>query len=273
MPELPEVETYRKYFDRHAIGKRIFAASHIDSFLLKRAPDPAELAADLQDRVITSSNRHGKYVFLEISGPKFLILHFGMTGYPKYLEDCRDIPAHTRLLLEFDDSCLALVDARRLGMIYLYDDIDSFFDDKKLGPDALSINMNVFIERLSTRKKPIKSALMDQSIVAGMGNLYADEILFQSSIHPLSGCIDIDREKYEMIYKKMKQVLALAVEKHADMKKYPQDWLLSCREKGGGCPYCGNRLKVIKVGGRTAYLCSRRQKLYPQDEKNRDNVI
>ncbi len=262
MPELPEVETYRKYLDRYAIGKRISAAAHIDSYLLKKALDPAGLAADLEDRIITSSNRHGKYVFLEISGPKFLILHFGMTGYPEYLEDCRDIPAHTRLLLEFDGSCLALVDTRRLGMIYLYDDINSFLDDKKPGPDALSISMDMFIERLSKRKKPIKSAIMDQSIIAGIGNLYADEILFQSHIHPLSACSHIDREKYNIMYKKMRHVLALAVEKHADIKKYPQDWLLSCRGKCGACPHCGSSLKIIKVGGRTAYFCPGRQKLY-----------
>jgi formamidopyrimidine-DNA glycosylase len=263
MPELPEVETYRKYLDRHTTGKRISSAGHIDNYLFKKAPDPAGLAADLKDRVITSSNRHGKYVFLEISGPKFLILHFGMTGYPRYLEDCQDIPSHTRLLLKFDGSCLAMVDTRRLGMIYLYDDMDAFLHDKKLGADALSIKINEFIERLSKRKKPVKSALMDQSIIAGIGNLYADEILFQSHIHPLSLCSHIDMEKYTIIYKKMRHVLALAVEKHADIKKYPQGWLLSCRRKGGTCPHCGSSLKIIKVGGRTTYLCSRRQKLYP----------
>ena len=124
MPELPEVETYRKYFDKYALNKNISSVTHIDSFLLKDGMDPAELAGKLKGIVFTSTKRHGKYLLLKASGPQYLILHFGMTGYPEFIKDCHRIPEHTRLLLDFGHSCLALVDTRRLGMIYFYENMN-----------------------------------------------------------------------------------------------------------------------------------------------------
>jgi formamidopyrimidine-DNA glycosylase len=184
-----------------------------------------------------------------------------MTGYPEFIKDCHHIPDHTRLLLDFGYSCLALVDTRRLGMIYFYENMNSFLKDKKLGPDALSINKKVFMERLSSRNKPVKAALMDQSIIAGVGNLYVDEILFQSSVHPQSRCSSLDSSSLDLIYRNMKQVLNVAVNAEANMEKYPKDWLLSHREKGAACPHCGGVLKIIKVGGRTTYFCPKIQKI------------
>jgi formamidopyrimidine-DNA glycosylase len=262
MPELPEVETYRKYFDKYVLNKKIASVSHIDSFLLKDGMDPVELAGKLKGIVLTAAKRHGKYLFLKAPGPQYLILHFGMTGYPEFMKDCRCIPDHTRILLDFGDSCLALVDTRRLGMIYLYDDMNSFLMDKRLGPDALNINMETFMERLSVRNKPIKAALMDQSIIAGVGNLYADEILFQSSVHPLSRCSNLDEGVLQVMYKNMKQVLTAAVNVGANMEKYPKDWLLSHRKKEALCSQCGDVLKIIKVGGRTTYFCPNTQKRF-----------
>jgi formamidopyrimidine-DNA glycosylase len=117
------------------------------------------------------------------------------------------------------------------------------------------------MERLSARNKPAKAALMDQSIIAGVGNLYADEILFHSSVHPLSRCRNIDKGILQIMHRNMKQILKVAVNAEADMEIYPKDWLLSHRQKGATCPHCGGALKIIKVGGRTTYFCPKTQKI------------
>jgi formamidopyrimidine-DNA glycosylase len=224
--------------------------------------EPAMFSRKLKGAVLKASQRHGKYLLLEASGSQYLILHFGMTGYPKYLRIKDRIPAHTRMLLDFGHSRMALVDTRRLGMIYLYDNVNDFLRDKRLGPDALGIDMDAFLEKLSGRNKPVKSALMDQSIFAGVGNLYSDEILFQACIHPLSICSSIDSASLELLYRSMKQVLNAAVGAEADMDKYPRDWLLTNREKGAACPNCGGGLDIVRIGGRTAYFCPKTQKRF-----------
>ncbi len=261
MPELPEVETFKKYFDRTTLNKRILSIEEVDSFLLEDDQDVQAFTRSLKEKIFTGSGRHGKYLLLELQGPKYLILHFGMTGFLKSLENSHHIPDHTRLLLRLDNSYLAFVNARRLGKIFLCDDISLFLQKKKLGPDALSIDKTEFIGRVSKRKKPIKSALMDQSMIAGIGNLYADEILFQTSVHPLSLCTTLERESYNRMFKKTKYVLNTAIAKHAKIGKYPETWLLPHRTKEDCCPLCKGKMEVIKIAGRTTYFCSERQKI------------
>lgn len=260
MPELPEVETFRRYFERTSLNKRISSVSSIDGLLLKDKQDPKSLAKELENRLLAGSGRHGKYLFLITSDSKYLIIHFGMTGYLAYLKDGQDIPRYTRLLLGFGDSSLAFVNTRRLGKIFLYSDRKSFLKKRNLGPDALKIQKCDLRDRISKRKKPIKSALMDQSIIAGIGNLYADEILFQLSVHPRSLCVELKENIYEKMSDKIKYILTTAIERHAEIRQYPGTWLLPHRKKGYPCPRCGGKINIIKIAGRTTYFCPQCQK-------------
>lgn len=254
MPELPEVETFKRYFDRNALNRKIISVGIVDTRLLEGGQRPGDLT-DLEGRIFTGSKRHGKYLFLETSGLKYLTLHFGMTGYLRYFNKYSSVPSHTRLLLGFGGSLLAFVNTRRLGKLSINDSMEGFIEKKNLGPDALEITRKDFANSISGRKKPVKSALMDQSIVAGVGNLYADEILFQSRVHPLSPCSTLNGSSYHRIYDNMKNILNTAIKNHAIIGDYPAAWLLPHRRKKGLCPHCRKQLYTIRISGRSSYFC------------------
>jgi formamidopyrimidine-DNA glycosylase len=128
-----------------------------------------------------------------------------------------------------------------------------------LGPDALEIEANEFVEKLSSRGGSIKSALMNQSIVAGIGNVYSDEILFQTGLHPASKVNALDEDALRELHKKMHHVLRTASKKGGNGQKAPAGWLLGKRGPDNDCPKCGGKLSKTTINGRTAWFCPKCQ--------------
>jgi formamidopyrimidine-DNA glycosylase len=142
-----------------------------------------------------------------------------------------------------------------LGRIGLTTTVEEFVQRKKLGPDALTISKKDFLDRFGRARGAIKPALMDQHRLAGVGNIYADEILFQSRLDPRADLKGLDRQVLATVHTNMKRVLRLSIERGTDFSKLPDTFLLHHRRKGAPCPHCGGTTETLTLGGRTTYYC------------------
>lgn len=254
MPELPEVEMFKRYGEKHFLNRKIQTIEIDDQRIVTVAP---EAFKNLYGEAITSLGRRGKYVYGSTTKEDlFLTLHFGMTGYLKSYREPEERPKGTRVSFEFDDGFMAWVNPRKFGRVGLTDGIESFFAEKNFGEDALSISKENFVEIFQHAKGPIKSRLMDQKNVAGIGNIYADEILFQCGIHPATDAKKISEKELGEIHTAMQRIFGVAIRHKADYSTYPKQYLLYNRtEKRQDPP-----LSRIKVGGRTTFLDPKKQK-------------
>ncbi len=261
MPELPEVEMFRRYAVSTSLHKRIKEIEAPRGSILIDAT-MSELREALLDREIISAGRHGKYLFLGTSNNKYLTLHFGMTGSLRYFKLPESAPSHDRFRISFVDGYhLSLNDPRLLGRVRLADSVERFVARHHLGPDALSITYEDFRRTVGERRGMVKAALMNQKIVAGIGNLYSDEILFQSRIHPKSQIGKLtEQDMYEM-YQCIRSVLSASIDCRTNFACLPDSFLLPHRRKGAECPGIEGRVAAEKIAGRTSYFCPRVQKL------------
>jgi formamidopyrimidine-DNA glycosylase len=183
-----------------------------------------------------------------------------MTGYLKYSRNENDLP-YSRFVVRFaNGSKLIYVDQRQFGLVGLVKDVERYIKGKKLGPDALELDMPTFKNILRKAKGSLKSAFMSQKLISGVGNIYADEILFQSGIHPLNKVEKLDQEDMKILFQKTKKVLQTAIKHWADYEQFPDSYLIKERSKKGQCPRCGSSLEQIKVTGRTTYYCPKCQR-------------
>jgi formamidopyrimidine-DNA glycosylase len=258
MPELPDVETFRRYFDATSLHQKIEAV-RVEAARLLSGIRFADLERSLVGDQFLSSQRVGKYLFGELKA-SWMVFHFGMTGSFRYFRDPADEPAHTGVLIRFDNgNHLAYIDVRKFGMIGLTGSIDAFIQEKQLGLDALAVTEDEFRKLLEGRRGSVKSILMNQSIISGIGNIYSDEILFQAGIHPEKGIDTLDENAIHGLFVTIKEVLETAIGVGADVTKLPDSYLIPHREKKGICPHCGKPLRTLSMGGRTAYFCAERQ--------------
>jgi formamidopyrimidine-DNA glycosylase len=261
MPELPDVELFKRDLDAHALGRRIDQVQVGDARILADV-SARQFAAKVEGRALEASRRHGKHLLVRLTGDGWLTLHFGMTGSLACFEDPADEPPYDRVRFDFTGGGhLAYVNRRMLGRVGLADDADAFIAAEQLGPDALdpALDGAAFESALDGRRRDVKSLLMDQSVIAGIGNLYADEILFQARLHPRARTDRLDRVQRRRLFEQIKQVLETAIDCGAGAEQFlerlPQDYLLPQREPGGHCPRCGAGLATLKSGGRTSYFC------------------
>jgi formamidopyrimidine-DNA glycosylase len=262
MPELPEVASFRKYFEKTALDKQI-AFAQVKNPRILRGVSAADLEGQLSGNRFKSTRQHGKYLFAELHAGNWLVMHFGMTGFLEYIENNAAEPAYTRFLIGFaQGGALAYVNPRMLGWIGVCRRPEEVIKARRLGPSALAsrLGFEAFRERMSGKKSSIKSALMDQSTLAGIGNIYADEILFHAKIHPETKVHVLDESQLKDIFAKMRKILSTAVKLDADYAGFPKHYLLPNRGKKGACPVCGAKWETVKIGGRTAYFCPRCQK-------------
>ncbi len=261
MPELPDVEIFRRRLEAHARGRAISAVHILDKRLLD-AVSAARLSCILEDSRVVSTARHGKHLFVELDNGSLLVLHFGMTGEILTLGRGAGTPRYTALRLAFNDgSGVAITSRRRLGHIALAKDASAFIRSHELGPDALdpTLDIQAFQAALGSPRSAIKSALMDQSKLAGIGNIYSDEILFQAGLGPTVRVGDLNYEQRNRLFQTMRRVLKEAVERgvlsEGTTAALPGDWLLGHRAKGERCPHCGTAVQASKVAGRSCYFC------------------
>ncbi|NGX15329.1 Fpg/Nei family DNA glycosylase [Wenzhouxiangella sp. XN24] len=260
MPELPDVETWRRYLDATALHQEVD---------LVRVPAPRVLAGTtpqglghaLKGRRIDETCRHGKYLFARLDTDGHLVLHFGMTGQLRYSRDGESDCQATACIHFSNGAQLDYIAPRKLGRIALSGSVNGFVAAHQLGPDALSIDAEQFADLVQGRHGAVKSWLMNQHIMAGIGNVYSDEILFQARIHPRHQVKALDSDGLSALHEALHEVLEAAIEAGADPERMPESFLLPHRLDGGRCPCCDAPLDTTRVGGRTAWYCPRCQTL------------
>ena len=263
MPELPDVELYKHRLDAHALRRKITGVVVSDARILGDLAKK-EFVARLEGNRLESSRRHGKHLLVRLARDGWLTLHFGMTGDLRYLEPGGDDVRYDRVRLDFGNGRLAYVNRRMLGRVGLADDADAFIAAEELGPDALdpAFDLAALAAALDGRRD-VKTVLMDQSVVAGIGNIYADEILFQARLHPKTPGRTLSQAKRRALHGKITEVLTTAIESGAGaeqlLEHLPKGYLLPQRHEGGSCPRCGGKLATLKAAGRTSYYCPRCQ--------------
>jgi formamidopyrimidine-DNA glycosylase len=233
VPELPDVEVYRQYLDATSLHKNIQRVEVADHRLLDGVS-----ASRLKDKLVGSCFRstrtHGKHLFVEVDGGWWLVYHFGMSGFPKYFKRMDKEPPHDRFLVGFENGYhLAYDSQRRLGKIRLVKEVERFVEESNLGPHALDpgFGQEEFREVMEGRRGMIKPVLMSQQILAGIGNIYADEILFQADIHPRTRADKLASPEMETLFQCIKGVLRTAIGCRADPERFPDSFLTPHREE------------------------------------------
>jgi formamidopyrimidine-DNA glycosylase len=275
VPELPEVETARRLIADRALHRRIVAVDDADTFVC-RPHSPGELRDALLGRTLTVAQRRGKTMWVETSGVggsaepgPDLGIHLGMGGRivvtgpdgaaqegggPRRRDAQPRKPEWNRFTLDFaDGGQLVLFDKRRLGRIRLDPEVDA------LGPDAEQVTAAQFRALISRGSIAVKARLLDQSKIAGVGNLLADEALWQARFPPATPVNRLARTDIDRLYRALRAALKSAGAKGG---VHTGD-VIAARHPGGSCPRCGAEMVHGTVGGRSTWWCSREQAVWP----------
>jgi len=239
MPELPDVEAILKYLRATSLHKRIVSVKVLDSRIVKGGY-VRNLKDGLIGRSFESTKRRGKFIIVKTDSLYCVVLHFGMTGDVRYFKN-KDTPEYTIWLTEYPEE---------LPSIAL------------MGPEPLypDFTLESFQEKIKNRSKVIKTLLMDQRFIAGIGNLYADEILFQAGILPYRRAKNLGKGEIERLHKKIKQVLEEANRFNAQVWKLWHKFIIPHRYGDGVCPKCSKHLESISIGTRTSFFCPKCQR-------------
>src|SRR5437870_8845654 len=250
MPELPDVETFKRYLNATSLHQRIANVDVRSAYVLKGV-SARELERRLKRRRFESSRRHGKHLFVRTDGDFWLRLHFGMTGSIHYFKRPEQAPKHTRVFFVFANAhCLAFEDQRKFGEIGLIEDVNEYLKKRALGPDALDISLSQFRKIFGKHRGAVKAILLNQKLIAGIGNIYADEILFRARIQPATEASAVREKTVAKLLRGTRYILKKAIEAKADADLMPESWLLPRRGKGGKCQRCGRVLISATISGR-----------------------
>ncbi|WP_094286699.1 Fpg/Nei family DNA glycosylase [Mycobacterium lehmannii] len=256
MPELPDVEGFRRELARELPGRRIRRVDVRDAGVLRNTT-ARSLARNLAGRTFEQPRRHGKWLILPTDGPALLV-HSGMTGRPFYTPGDDDTK-HVRLVIELDRGEFRYADLRKLRGLWLLasdEEIDEVTGEQ--GPDALSLDLRSFREVLRGRRGRLKPTLMDQAVIAGLGNLLVDEILWRTRLSPSLPVPSLTDDDVKRLHVAMRRVLDTAV-RHGRVPDLPR-WLTGNRDgPDPTCPRCGTRLARGRIAGRTSVWCPRCQ--------------
>ncbi len=245
MPELPEVERARQVIADGALHRRISAVDDADSYVC-RPHAPGQIADALVGRELTAAHRRGKAMWVETSenGP-ILGLHLGMAG--RLVVDAEAAPnGWDRFTIRFEDGgMLALRDKRRLGRARLEPDLGL------VGPDAAEVSRAAFRSRVGRGSAPLKARIMDQGVIAGVGNLLADETLWRAGLSPRREAGSLSEGELDHLRRELRAATRSAIRKGG---VHTGDFI-EHRRRGGSCPACGAELERATIGGRTTYWC------------------
>lgn len=283
MPELPEVETVRRGLDRLIVGRTIAAVDHDTIKSFPNAPD--EVTAFVIGAQVTAVRRRAKVLLIDLSSEYTLVTHLKMTGQLVFIGDERFGAGHpndslvgqlpdrsTRMTIQFTDGTnLYFNDQRKFGWMKLYPTVEVPNTDfmRKVGPEPLEddFTADVLWERLQRRKNTtIKAAILDQTVLAGVGNIYADEGLWGARIHPATRVGDVPRASIDELWREIREVMTLAIEKggssnhtyiNAEGKKGSyMDFARAFRRDGQPCPrHPDVMIEKIRVAGRGTHIC------------------
>lgn len=271
MPELPEVEIRRQYLETSSLFQPIRHIEVEDKKLL--TTDYATLENTLAGRQFTGTRRVGKNLFVLTDDPTVIVrMHFGMTGDLDYYHASLDRPRFARIVFEFSNGYnLGFLCPRKFERIGLVSDIDAYLLEKKIGPDGLTISPDELTERVRRKKAFIKPVLLDQRVVAGLGNWIVDEVLFQAFVHPEQRADTLTDAQLTQLYDAIRLVLETAIRHEATYRDFPANFLIHVREWDNSpyddveahqfCPRCRTRIERSTVGGRTTFFCPNEQVL------------
>jgi formamidopyrimidine-DNA glycosylase len=254
VPELPDVEAYGRFLTSHASGRRVERVVVTDAGILREI-DPRALDRALRGERFADPRRHGKWLLARTSGPT-VVFHFGMTGSFGWGESAQGRHRHDRVIFELDRGELRYRNMRKLGGLWLaHDDSEAARIMGRLGPDALTLDRAGFDAALGRRRGRVKAVLMDQTVVAGLGNLLVDEILWQSRLHPALPLQELTAEERRRLHRTMRRVVRTSVERF-DYIPAMRGWLNRVRGRPGArCPRCRTGLERTVIGGRTTWFC------------------
>lgn len=274
MPELPEVETIRRDLEEKIKGKRIEGVI-IKNEKSVKAPTPQQFVQKMEKKMLDETSRRGKYLILGLDSGDSLVLHLGMTGRLIYSRAGEEVDYSRVIFLLENDAQLSFTDIRGFGGLWFVPD-ERFGEVvptlAKLGPEPLEKNFTLkkFKKLLEGKRGKIKTLLMDQTFIAGIGNVYAQEALFLSGIHPTRSPSSLLHQEIEKLYHNLLNVLREAISyrgssinSYVDLDGRQGNYEPRLRVYGRGgsnCPRCGCVIERMEVGGRGTYLCSRCQK-------------
>lgn len=283
MPELPEVETVCRGLNNLTLNQKILGAEVLLNRTIAYPNSIDEFLSDIKDKIIVKWQRRGKYLIAELNPPSALGVHLRMTGQLLWCNESDPLPTHTRVRLfcqsdqmsSNNQQELRFVDQRTFGKMWF---IPPETDPKtiitglqNLGPEPFHPDFSVtyLINKLKNKQRHIKTALLDQSIIAGIGNIYADEVLFLSNIRPTTLCSNLQSQQIEKLHSHITEVLQTAIKAGGTTIRnylnvegvngnYAQmAWVYG--RNGQTCVVCGTLIEKIKLGGRSSHFCPKCQ--------------
>ena len=268
MPELPEVETTARGLRARIVGLRVRWVGGVDWPPMLPNATEADLARALVGRAVAGVDRRGKYLLLDFEGDRTLAIHRKMSGNVLLRPAGSAREPHTHLEIAFSDATvLRLVDPRKFGRVYLFlsgAELAAFLH-ARLGPEPF-VGADVLAGRLRGRRGRIKSLLLDQSFLAGVGNLYADEALWEARIHPLRAADSLSEAEIGRLALAIQQVLSAGIERrgtsfssYLDADGSPgenQEYLRVYGRFDQPCPRCGSPIRRLLIGQRTSHFCA-----------------
>ena len=266
MPELPEAECVRRTLEPDLLGRKVHGVTvRLDKLA---RPEPKVFRRGLMGRTITQTSRHGKMIILHLDDGSFWTIHLGMTGQVIMAPKKPDA-GHVHITVSFADGgpSLHYRDIRQFGHLDWSRDRETLLNVplKNFGPDALLISQDEFVQKLKNRTAPIKTLILDQRILAGVGNIYADESLHKAGINPLAKPKDLAENHLARLHTEIQYILKDAIEKggssvrnFVDAKGRAGTFQHEHRvyqRKGLPCPHCGETVQKCMLGGRSTHFC------------------
>jgi formamidopyrimidine-DNA glycosylase len=280
VPELPEVETVVREVRPLVLGRRVQAVSVGHQPL--RRPWSEEWSLGLPGRRILDVRRRGKWIIIALSGNRYLLVHLGMTGQLTVVPSVDPMADHTHLIfcLRPGRVDLRFRDVRRFGCALLFTGapaLDAFFEEAGLGPEPFDVRQSVWYSNFVATRRCLKAVLLDQRVVAGIGNIYADESLFHAGLHPARVGSELSRKEADRLRRAVTQVLRHAIRcRGSSIRNYVgglglrgayQEEFRVYQQAGRPCPRCGELICRVRLAGRSTHFCPQCQPLRTRTER------
>lgn len=274
MPELPEVETVVRDLQPCLTGRRLASVRQTSRHSLRIRWRPGWNAAVAGQRV-ESVARRGKWILIELETASILVVHLGMTGQLTLVPAATPRADHTHLVFSLDEGAeqLRFRDIRRFGSVTLFSDrqaLEDYFVAARLGPEPFDLDSNYWRQALAGTRRALKAVLLDQHVVAGVGNIYADEALFEARLHPARCGCDLDARAAAHLRRAITTVLRRAIERRGSsirdyvggsglQGEYQNEFRVYGRT-GEPCSRCGTAIECRRLAGRSSHFCPKCQK-------------